>query len=78
MSQCTSRTPHPAHLVPWGRCLGRPEPDTVAGRAWIIIEDAMYDGLHGDASGIDDGIAVALDQLSRAGLLISSPSAAST
>lgn len=74
------REPHVGHpyrlgrdSVPMCRCPGWPAPDTAAGRAAVIIEGAVLDGLHGDASGLDDGVAVAVAELVAAGLLAASP-----
>lgn len=50
-------------------CPGRPEPDSPRGRAWEIIYGEVIDHLHGDASGLDEGVAGALDKLADAGLL---------
>jgi hypothetical protein len=50
-------------------CPGRPAPDTVAGRAWEVIADEVADGLHGDLSGFETGVARAVARLAAAGLL---------
>lgn len=50
-------------------CPGRPEAGSVAGRAWMVIFDEVYDGLAGDASGLEDGVARAVARLAAEGLL---------
>lgn len=71
----TGRAPHPGHpysYQPGGTaypCPGWPAPDTAAGRAAAIMYDSVMDGLHGDASGLDDGVAAAVARLAEAGLL---------
>lgn len=70
---CRQKGPHGPHSASIGLhefwCLGLPEPGSVAGRARVVVADAVGELLQGDQSGLPEGVALAVARLSALGLL---------